>query len=744
MGQTNNIHVFNKAIVQLATNKAIITYVIPLNVTEDTELKPINIQPIQQEITQFLEINQQIISINANNEIFIYQFQNLIESIEKLQISSNFDGAIALTQFLQDFKMQGLMQKQLTAQKAIFEFTQQRYDVAFELFLKSRVDPISVLYLFTHPSFQLIDYDIAKQVISLEQLSQNLSFEIPQLKCDPNNLDDSQTMAINQLRCYMHSWRGEIIENIRVQIEKRINQKATYQQIYDEMTLSQRKQIGNLDEAFLKCYLYDPLGCDNAGIIQLFKTANLFIDTDTAVKLLKDRHPDALISFLKTKQRHRQALDYLQLGDPIEVGKYLHEIGYGSKQSPINDSLKALSREFMYKVFQKQPEFLVQLFGIQNQEVHPIDIQIYDFIEDQDVTYKTQIYENALKGKNYHDQEWLLLQLVQLYVALIHQEVNGIINVIQNNSYNFQQKIQYLNQTINTQSLLKRVNQEENQDLVTDLIFEVENELLCHQIPNQSKNITTEPRLLSDQIQGSLGSLRRKLTRLIKQLQKVDFQKFLDVIPQKEFTEDRAILLCKKYDFEQGLSLFAISLGQPLFAEAICDQIYQDSLQTGAENRQLDIYLILLRCFLTPQDAEPFFDAALTLLSRRFNKMNALDVLELLPKDKIKIKDLQVYLRIITSTNKLSEVDGLVVQHVYAAQYQYQKQIIENYTKAETIVQRNQKCPLCGDLLKKEVVVFENGRVSCSRCYTNAPNQCDIISQMKPVKGHKCFWEVFE
>lgn len=74
-----------------------------------------------------------------------------------------FDAAMSLCAFVQDPKQQQQLSKQLTVQKGVSLFSHGQYVQAFALFLKSKVDPLSVLYLFTDPSYCLIEPTIAKQ-----------------------------------------------------------------------------------------------------------------------------------------------------------------------------------------------------------------------------------------------------------------------------------------------------------------------------------------------------------------------------------------------------------------------------------------------------------------------------------------------------------------------------------------------------------------------------------------------------
>lgn len=49
------------------------------------------------------------------------------------------------------------------------------------------------------------------------------------------------------------------------------------------MSPVQKKQISNMDEALLKCFLLDPHGCNPADITQLFRTVNLFLESESSL-----------------------------------------------------------------------------------------------------------------------------------------------------------------------------------------------------------------------------------------------------------------------------------------------------------------------------------------------------------------------------------------------------------------------------------------------------------------------------
>ena len=67
---------------------------------------------------------------------------------------------------------------------------------------------------------------------------------------------------------------------------------------------------------------------------------------------------------------------------------------------------------------------------------------------------------------------------------------------------------------------------------LNELTYEAENELLSAPFDCNDSTLPPRGRTLSEQLNGPVGKLRRKLTGLVKSLPNtVDFQKFIDVFP---------------------------------------------------------------------------------------------------------------------------------------------------------------------------------------------------------------------
>lgn len=129
-------------------------------------------------------------------------------------------------------------------------------------------------------------------------------------------VDETMYFAVEQLKCYFVSWRGEVIDALGKQLARDKNaptvglkteqQKRERElQIYEHMSPVQKKQISNMDEALLKCFLLDPYGCQASDITQLFRTVNLFLESESSLQLLQKSHPAAMVSHLKLKKKHR-------------------------------------------------------------------------------------------------------------------------------------------------------------------------------------------------------------------------------------------------------------------------------------------------------------------------------------------------------------------------------------------------------------------------------------------------------
>ena len=75
--------------------------------------------------------------------------------------------------------------------------------------------------MYSDPTFELINQNVAKQVMSMEQLLQNLpeDFEILMISFPPGQpVDEKIYFAVEQLKCYFVSWRGETIDQLARQL----------------------------------------------------------------------------------------------------------------------------------------------------------------------------------------------------------------------------------------------------------------------------------------------------------------------------------------------------------------------------------------------------------------------------------------------------------------------------------------------------------------------------------------------
>lgn len=140
----------------------------------------------------------------------------------------------------------------------------------------------------------------------------------------------------------------------------------------------------------------------------------------------------------------------------------------------------------------------------------------------------------------------------------------------------------------------------------------------------------------------------------------------------------------------------------------------------------------------------PRVGSALSLLIRKHDRIDPLQALEMVNRaGGVRLSDLAVYLKIVLSQKRLCSVDGQILQKLYTMEHADLVYRLDHYRRAETTVGAAQQCLACGELLKnvREVVVFANGRVACGKCY--AANQCDSVSQLRSVRGHRVFDQVF-
>lgn len=291
-------------------------------------------------------------------------------------------------------------------------------------------------------------------------------------------VDETMYFAVEQLKCYFVSWRGEVIDALDKQLAKdragegpkTEQQKCERElQIYEHMSPVQKKQISNMDEALLKCFLLDPHGCQASDITQLFKTVNLFLESESSLQLLQKSHPTAMVNHLKLKKKHRQALDLIlqngQPGDPEttkQLANYLLDIGLGIRGSEQPDALRSIHKEYTAKVYAMQPDVMLEMYAQRcSKGVNQLDVTIaLDVCQSADAEYKCRLIESALETRSYYEDtlEQVQLELAKLYVELCQRTSQQIIAQVASQTLTLPQKVKFFGQFFPADLLLFRLN----------------------------------------------------------------------------------------------------------------------------------------------------------------------------------------------------------------------------------------------------------------------------------------------
>lgn len=109
-----------------------------------------------------------MLGLGNDGNIALFNLQNPQLTIEQLQYELRFEEAIVVSNFVTDFKLQQQKRKQLVAQQGLLYFNEKQFDLAFAQFLAAKIDPLCVLYMYSDPTFELINQNVAKQVMSME------------------------------------------------------------------------------------------------------------------------------------------------------------------------------------------------------------------------------------------------------------------------------------------------------------------------------------------------------------------------------------------------------------------------------------------------------------------------------------------------------------------------------------------------------------------------------------------------
>lgn len=191
---------------------------------------------------------------------------------------------------------------------------------------------------------------------------------------------------------------------------------------------------------------------------------------------------------------------------------------------------------------------------------------------------------------------------------------------------------------------------------------------------------------------GTLGILRSKLLKFLKESQYYTPEKMLTAFPGDELLEERAILLSRVKKHVQALTIYAHRLRVPDVAEKYCETYYNENSE-----EEKDMYLYLLQVYLKPDipGVQPNLDASIKLLTKYYNNIDSTKALELLPRD-VPLAQVAKFLSAVLCKNKHILRNNQVVKQLLKAENLQVKSENLKECRKRIFIDNNTACPRCG------------------------------------------------
>ncbi|KAG2457493.1 VPS39 protein, partial [Polypterus senegalus] len=195
------------------------------------------------------------------------------------------------------------------------------------------------------------------------------------------------------------------------------------------------------------------------------------------------------------------------------------------------------------------------------------------------------------------------------------------------------------------------------------------------------------------QEEGELGEFRTKLLNFLEISTNYEPDRLISDFPFDGLLEERALLLGRMRKHEQALFIYVHILKDIKMAEEYCHKQY-DRLTDGSK----DVYLSLLRMYLSPPDvhclgpikmevSEPQanLQAALQVLELHHSKLNTTKAIDLLPAN-TQIHEIRVFLESVLEENARKRRYNQVLKSLLHAEYLRVKGLTQGPTRAESLL----------------------------------------------------------
>mmetsp|Transcript_36694 Transcript_36694/g.63004 ORF Transcript_36694/g.63004 Transcript_36694/m.63004 type:complete len:862 (+) Transcript_36694:53-2638(+) len=235
---------------------------------------------------------------------------------------------------------------------------------------------------------------------------------------------------------------------------------------------------------------------------------------------------------------------------------------------------------------------------------------------------------------------------------------------------------------------LVQEKKEENPDFHNELALEYLNKVA--DIKKRTTTSSENRNLRAAEERGRLGEIRRLLVEFLEKSKHYTPEKLLPTFMAHNLYEERAILLSRLHEHKEALNSYVHYLGDNQLAEEYCDKHYSES------NEDKDVYLHLLTVYLSPpKDEKPMLEAALNLLNKYYNKINAAEALAILPSD-IPIHEMYDYFEAVFRFISEKKRNSQVISQLLRSENLQVRQEMIHETSSPIKIDDDTDCPVCG------------------------------------------------
>ncbi|XP_068111025.1 vam6/Vps39-like protein [Hyperolius riggenbachi] len=217
--------------------------------------------------------------------------------------------------------------------------------------------------------------------------------------------------------------------------------------------------------------------------------------------------------------------------------------------------------------------------------------------------------------------------------------------------------------------------------------------------PNFHEGISTVP---AGSEEGELGEYRGKLLNFLEISNCYQPERLISDFPFDGLLEERALLLGRMGKHEQALFIYVHILKDTSMAEQYCHKHYD-----YAKEGNKDVYLSLIRMYLSPPDVhclgpikikleepKPNINAALAVLEQHHGKLNTTKAIDLLPAD-TEIRNIQIFLEKVLEENAQRRRYNQVLKNLLHAEFLRVQEERISHQQVKCVITEEKICSVC-------------------------------------------------